>query len=198
MTGAWRVFVLWLPLALAGCLGDDDERRRGAPTVNSVELTRTLPPQVRAACRAAAREESLRVRPVCPGLVPDLRILTEKDNPNLSLPFPPNWYELTFNTAGPGPRHWVVGVGRPRAARQNVLSDEFHVVKGLPRLVDRLRVGGERVSAYWYPPPGGAVHEGHVIAFVRRSDLSLWASIHGRRYGDAAVAMVVDMAGGVQ
>jgi hypothetical protein len=38
------------------------------------------------------------------------------------------------------------------------------------------------------------VHEGHVIAFVRMGDLSLWASIHGRRYGDAAVAMVLDMA----
>jgi hypothetical protein len=197
MTGACRVGVLLLPLALAGCLGDEANRRAVAPKVSSVELTRTPPRQVVAACRAASRAKSLRVPPICPRLVPDLRIATERDDTNLSLPFPPTWYELTFNTAGPGPRHWVVGVGRPRAARQNLLSDEFHEVKGLPRLVDRLRIRGERIAVYWYPPPGGAIHEGHVIAFLEMRDLSLWASIHGRRYGDAAVAMVVDMAGTV-
>jgi hypothetical protein len=134
------------------------------------------------------------VRVVCPPLVPDVRIVTEKDNPNLSVPFPPNSYELTFNTAVPEPRHWVVGVGRPAVASENVLSDRFHVVRGLPKLVKRLRVGGERVAVYWYPRPGGAMHEGHVIAFVRMRRLSLWASIHGRRFGDAAVAMALEMA----
>jgi hypothetical protein len=36
-----------------------------------------------------------------------------------------------------------------------------------------------------------------VIAFAHTSGLSVWASIHGRRYDDAAVAMVLDMARGV-
>jgi hypothetical protein len=189
MTGAWRVGVLCLALALTGCLDDGDARR-----VTSLELTRTLPRPVAAACRAIARDESLRVPPICPRLVPDLRIVTEEDNPSLIVPFPPTSYELTFNTAVSEPGHWVVGVGRPQAARQSVLSDTFNAVKGLPRLVRRLRDGSERVALYWYPPPGGAIHEGHVIAFVEKSDLSLWASIHGRRYGDAAVAMVLDMA----
>lgn len=92
----------------------------------------------------------------------------------------------------------MVGVSRPRAAEENILSDKLHVVKGLPKLIKRLRVGSERVAVYWYPPPGGAVHEGHVIAFVRLGDLALWASIHGRDYGDAAVAMVLDMARSVR
>jgi hypothetical protein len=38
------------------------------------------------------------------------------------------------------------------------------------------------------------MHEGHEIAFVRMRGLSLWASNHGRRYGDAAVAMALEMA----
>jgi hypothetical protein len=127
-----------------------------------------------------------------------VRIVTEGDTPNLSVPFPPDHYELTFNTAGPEPRHWVVGLGRPAAAEENVLSDKLHVVKGLPKLVNRFRVGSEQVAVYWYPPPGGAVHEGHVIALVRMRNLTLWASIHGRRYRDAAVAMVLDMARSVR
>jgi hypothetical protein len=212
ITRAWRLGVLWLPLALAGCLGnsDRDEARRSADRgdqvrevrvdpeetrrVVSVKLTRRVPTPVAATCREASREASLRVPAVCPGLVPDVRIVTEKDNPNLEVPFPPTWYEPTFSTAVPEPRHWVVGLGRPGAATQNVLSDELHVVKGLPMLIKRLRVGSERVAVYWYPPPGGAKHEGHVIAFVRMPQLTIWASIHGRRYGDAAVAMVLDMA----
>jgi hypothetical protein len=194
-----RMVWLALALALAGCVDDsDDDGRRGedrdAPAVTSVELTRRVLPPVAAACRAASREESLRVPAICPGLVPDVRIVRERDNPNLSLPFPPDHYELTFNTAVSHPRHWVVGVGRPTAAEEHVLSDKFHVVKGLPKIVKRLRVGSERVAVYWYPPPGGAMHEGHVIALVRMRDLAVWASIHGRRYGDAAAAMVLDMA----
>jgi hypothetical protein len=215
MTRAGRFGPFWLALALAGCLGDGDgDGRRGqdrgdhvpevrvdprdARSVSSVKLTRRVLPPVAVACRAASREESLRVPTICPGLVPDLRIVTERDNPNLSVPFPPDHYELTFNTAVPAPRHWVVGVGRPSAAEKNVLSDTFHVVKGLPKPVKRLRVGSERVAVYWYPPPGGAVHEGHVIALARMRDLTLWASIHGRRYGDAATAMVLDMARSVR
>jgi hypothetical protein len=200
MTGAWRLGVLLLPLALAGCLDDGDGgggprgADRGERTVVSVELTtRPLRPVV-AACRAAAGEESLRVPAVCPQLVPDLKILTERDDPNLILPSPPTWYELTFNTAVAEPGHWIVGVGRPRAARESVLSDRFHEVEGLPRLVQRFRAAGARVAVYWYPPPGGAMHRGHVIAFVQGRNLALWASIHGRRYADAALAMVLDMA----
>jgi hypothetical protein len=173
---------------------DPEDARR----VVSVKLTRNLPPPVAATCRAASREKSLRVPAICPRLVPDVRIVTEEDNPNLSVPFPPDHYELTFNTAVPEPRHWVVGVGRPAAAEENVLSDKLHVVKGLPQLVKHVRVGSEQVAVYWYPPPGGAVHEGHVIALVRMPDLALWASVHGRRYGDAAVAMVLDMASTVR
>jgi hypothetical protein len=216
ITHVWRLGLLWLALALAGCQDDGDrgEGRRSADRgdrvrevrvdpeetrrVVNVKLTRRVPPPVAAPCRAASREESLRVPAVCPGLVPDVRIVTEQDNPNLEVPFPPNWYELTFNTAVANPRHWVVGVGRPGAATENVLSDKLHVVKGLPKLVERLRVGSERVAVYWYPPPGGAKHEGHVIAFVRMPQLTVWASIHGRRYGDAAVAMALDMAGSVR
>jgi hypothetical protein len=198
----WLVYALLaLSVALAGCLGGGDEDvsevradRDGARRVVSVELTTRLPRPVAAACRAASRETSLRVPVVCPPLVPDLRIVTETGNPNLSLPFPPNRYELTFDTARPELPHWVVGVGRPKPAKRNVLSDRFHVDKGLPKLVKRLRFGRDRVALYWYPPPGGAMHEGHVIAFVRMRGFSLWASIHGRRYGDAAVAMALEMA----
>jgi hypothetical protein len=212
ITRAGRLGLLALSFGLSGCLddGNEGEARRSADVnrsvrevrvdpeearrVASVNLTRRLPRPVVATCRQASRETSLRVRVVCPPLVPDVRIVTEKDNPHLSVPFPPNWYDMTFNTAAPEPRHWVVGVGRPKAASQNVLSDRFHVVKGLPKLVKRLRVGREQVALYWYPPPGGAMNEGHVIAFVRMRGLSLWASIHGRRYGDAAVAMALEMA----
>jgi hypothetical protein len=216
ITHAGRLGLLALSFGLSGCLDDGntgeapgsadvdqsvrevrvdpDEARR----VRSVKLTSRLPRAVAATCREASRETSLRVRVVCPPLVPDVRIVTEKDNPSLGVPFPPNWYTMTFNTAVSDPRHWVVGVGRPEAARQNVLSDRFHVVKGLPKLVKRLRVGRERVALYWYPPPGGAMNEGHVIAFVRMPGLSLWASIHGRRYGDAAVAMALEMARAVR
>jgi hypothetical protein len=204
MTGGWRLGVLLLPLVLAGCLDDGDGGEgpraadRGERSVVSVELTtRPLRPVV-AACRAAAREKSLRVPVVCPQLVPDLRIVTEGGDPNLVIPFPATWYELTFNTATAGTGHWIVGVGRPKAARESVLSDEFHEVKGLPRLVERIRAGGQRVAVYWYPPPAGAMHRGHVIAFVERRGLALWASIHGRRYADAAVAMVLDMASRVR
>jgi hypothetical protein len=123
ITGAWRLGVLWLPLALAGCLGDGDrdegrggaDRRERVPEVRvdpedarrvvSVTLTNTVPPPVGAACRAASREESLRVPAICPGVVPDVRIVTERDNPSLSVPFPPDHYELTFNTDVREPRH---------------------------------------------------------------------------------------------
>jgi hypothetical protein len=174
ITRAGRLGLLAFGFGLYGCVDDDNggEARRSADInqsvrevrvdpeeagrVASVKLTRRLPQPVAATCRQASRETSLRVRVVCPPLVPDVRIVTEKDNPNLSVPYPPNWYDMTFNTAVPEPRHWVVGAGRPRAASQNVLSDKFHVVKGLSELVKRLRVGSEQVALYWYPPPGGA------------------------------------------
>jgi hypothetical protein len=41
------------------------------------------------------------VRVVCPALVPDVKIVTEKDNPHLSVPFPPNWYDMTMPETTP-------------------------------------------------------------------------------------------------
>jgi hypothetical protein len=76
-----------------------------------------------------------------------------------------------------------------------LLTDFINEVKGKPTLVRLEDVAGRRVLVYRYPPyPAGGVNGSHWAAFVRVGEELVFASVHGRRYVNAAVAMAVDLA----
>jgi hypothetical protein len=55
--------------------------------------------------------------------------------------------------------------------------------------------GGRMVRVYQFPRyPGGGVNGDHWAAFVKVGDELVFASLHGKRYVEAAIAMALDLA----
>lgn len=90
--------------------------------------------------------------------------------------------------------HWITGGGKRQAVRRWLLTDAFNETPGNPKLVRRLSVLDRRVLVYRYPRRAGGPNMGHWAAFVEVEGELVFASLHGRRYVDATVAMAVDLA----
>jgi hypothetical protein len=105
---------------------------------------------------------------------------------------------LSFNNGDPpGPaRHWIVGGGLARAVEKWVLTDIANEIKGNPELVGRRAVDARQVLIYRFPPfPAGGLNRGQGGPFVKVGrDEMVFVSLHGKRYVEAAVEMVLDLA----
>jgi hypothetical protein len=171
-------------------------QRLDAARLRELELTYEVPRQVRQACAEARRLASVRV--VCPRLVPDVPLTNIAGLwGSIVLDAEPRFYMLSFNNGGlpGGKRHWLTGGGLARVIDKWVLTDFANEVKGDPKLVRTLNVRGRRVLVYRFPPfPAGGPNGGHWAAFVRSDDEVVFASLHGKRYLDAAVEMALDLA----
>ena len=171
-------------------------QRLDVARLRELELTYRVPRQVRQACAEARRLASVRV--VCPRLVPDVPLTKIAGLwGSIVIDAEPRFYMLSFNNGGlpGGKRHWLTGGGLARVVDKWVLTDFANEVKGEPKLVRRLNVRGRRVLVYRFPPfPAGGPNSGHWAAFVRSDDEVVFASLHGKRYLDAAVEMALDLA----
>jgi hypothetical protein len=205
VTRALVALLVLLALSAAGCIngGGEAKPREDARSTDErwhlddarlrrLGLTRDIPVSVRKACAEARRATTIRV--ICPRLIPEARL---SNSGAIVLLTERRFYELDFNTPGPQRRvqHWLTGGGQAGVVKRWVLSDFANVVKGNPTLVRELDVGGRRVHVYRYPPyPAGGVNGSHWAAFVRVGEELVFASVHGRRYVNAALAMAVDLA----
>lgn len=149
--------------------------------------------RVRAACASARR--SARVTVVCPNVIPAAPPLEDPDAVAAMVSEPTN-YMVTVTAERNGRLlHWIVGGGTAADIRRFVLGDEFNEVKGLPKLVGTRVVYGRRIELYRFPPfPAGGPNGSHVGAFVAVGREVVFATAHGYRHTDAAVAMAVSMA----
>jgi hypothetical protein len=76
-----------------------------------------------------------------------------------------------------------------------VLTDFANEVKGNPTLVRGMTAADRGIRVYRFPPyPAGGVNGGHWAAVAPVGEEIVLASLHGRRYVNAAVAMALDMA----
>ena len=173
---------------------DGKQRRLDSIRLKELDLTYAVPAQVREACTDARR--FARVRVICPRLVPDVPLTTIEGLWG-AMVSDPGFYELTFNNGGlpGGKRHWMTGGGKASVVEDSVLTNSRNEVKGDPKHVRTVEVGGRRVFVYRFPPfPAGGPHGGHSAAFVRVGDEMVFASLHGRRFVDAAVEMALALA----
>jgi len=164
-------------------------------------LTRQVPRLVSKACAEARRLAKTRV--VCPELIPDIPLTR---SPGLwgSIVFDaePRVYMVSFNNAGgfegrplTGVEHWITGGGEAAAVARWILTDAANEVEGDPILVRSFRREGRVVHLYRFPHyPAGGVNGDHWAAFVPAGEQLLFASLHGKRFADAAVAMALDLA----
>lgn len=200
-----------LAIAAPGCLHEDSDKGHGseaesqrlsAARLRELDLTYEVPRQVRRACAPARRQATVRV--LCPRLIPDVA-LTQIEGLSGAAILPleeRRFYMLNFTSAGgfagrpvEGVIHWLVGSGQAAIVGRWVLTDATNEVRGDPRLVRELIVRGRGVRLFRFPPyPGGGVNGSHWAAVVRAGDELVFASLHGRRYREAAVAMAVDLA----
>jgi hypothetical protein len=194
-----------VPMALAmlfggACLGEKNSpgqpHSTDAARLSQLGLTSEIPGRVRTACERARRRATVRV--LCPKLIPDVPLFTPGAGLHGPISFEPNYYMLSFNNGDPpGPaRHWIVGGGLDRAVEKWVLTDFANEIKGNPKLVRQREVNARRVLIYRFPPfPAGGPNGSHWAAFVRVGrDEKVFASLHGKRYVDAAVEMALDLA----
>jgi hypothetical protein len=175
----------------AGVLPRSDSAR-----LRQLGLTSEIPTRVREACGKARRRVTVRV--LCPKLIVDVPLFRPGGGLHGPITFAPTYYMLSFNNGDPpGPaRHWIVGGGRARAVEKWVLTDVANETKGNPKLVSRRNVDARTVLIHRFPPfPAGGPNGGHWAAFVRvdRHEM-VFASLHGKRYVDAAVEMALDLA----
>jgi hypothetical protein len=211
MRGALVALLVFLALAALGCLhaggqanppesrNEPQERHRlDSARLRQLGLTREIPARVRSACAEARRAATVRV--LCPSLVPDapLSMIAGLGGAIVFLD-ERRFYELDFWSAGGRPRrrveHWITGGGQAGVVEKWALTDVANEVKGNPTLARRLVLAGRQVRVYRYPHyPAGGHHGSHWAAFVRVGDELLFASLHGKRYVGAAVAMAVDLA----
>jgi hypothetical protein len=203
--GALVSLLVFFGLGAAGCLHSGGEAKpqhggseaKERPRLDSARLsqlglTRTIPRQVGRVCTEASRAATVRV--VCPRLVPDAPLSSAGASVLLN---ERRFYELDFNTPGPRKRlqHWLTGGGKAGVVERWVLTDLANEVEGNPMLVRQRDVAGRRVHIYRFPRyPAGGVNGSHWAAFVRVGDELVFASLHGRRYVEAAVEMAVDLA----
>ncbi len=159
-----------------------------------VRLTTEVPSWVRRSCRSARQE--VRVKVVCPGLVPDVPLVAER---GLSGPylFPSrSVYLLSFNNGDiEGTAHWIVGGGGVGPVRKWVLHGFGNAYPGRARLLETRDVGSHHVRVYGFPEyPAGGANGGHVAVLVPIGGQVVFASIHGSRWTDAVIAMAVALA----
>jgi hypothetical protein len=192
-------------LAAEGCTGagQGEPPTRSADVTPSAEvitfgpgvrLTTEVPSWVRKSCWSA--RQKVRVKVVCPGLVPDVPLIDER---GLSGPylFPSrSVYLLSFNNGAiEGTVHWIVGGGDIGSVRKWVLEGSGNAYPGRARLLETRDVGGHLVEIYRFPPyPGGGANGGHVAALVPIGGQVVFASIHGSLWTDAVIAMALALA----
>jgi hypothetical protein len=188
---------LVLTLMAGACWGEkyspQPRRSTDSAQLSQLGLTSEIPSRVTAACEKARKRAAVRV--LCPKLIPDVPLFTPGAGLHGPISFEPTYYMLSFNNGDPpGPaRHWIVGGGLARAVEKWVLSDVANEIKGNPKLVHRRDVDARQVLIYRFPPfPAGGPNGGHWAAFVRvgRGEM-VFASLHGKRYVDAAVEMAL-------
>jgi hypothetical protein len=190
-----------LGMIVPACTAD---QRGTAPPVDvtrELRLTRMIPWQVRKACADAARFATVRV--ICPRLIPDVPITTMKHSFGAAVGSEqPRIYMMTFDkdffgsTPPPkGVKHWVVGGGQTKAVKKWVLSDFAHEVEGDARFLRTVERAGHQVSIYRFPDyPGGGLNGSHTLAMVHVGDEVVSVSVHGDRYVETAIEMVIDVA----
>lgn len=164
--------------------------------VDTIRLTRRIPAHVRKICAATRR--NVRIRVVCPPLVPAGGVVTD---PGLSYSDTyrnvTDFYALTFNNGEiPSKLHWVVGAGTPARVERYVLSSRYWDVKGPVQRLGNVQSAGKNVALYSFPEaPAGGIYGSHVVAMTRVGRLRFFASVHG--YGQAAqradIAMLIAM-----
>ena len=205
MSAACLAAAAVLVLAGLGCSSGEPEdgtqpRELDAAQLRRLGLTRDVPAQVREACAEARRLATVRV--VCPRLVPDVPLTRIEGLWGSMVSGPGLVYELSFVNAGgffgrplKGVEHWITGGGEANAVQKWILTDFANEVKGDARLVRSRVVRGLRVRIYRFPHyPAGGPNGDHVAAVVRVGDELVFASLHGERYVEAAVAMAADLA----
>lgn len=205
MSVARLAAVAVLALAVLGCSSGEADDGRQPPELDAAQLrrlglTREVPGQVREACAEARRLAKVRV--VCPRLVPDVPLTRIEGLWGSMVSGPGLVYELSFVNAGgffdrplKGVEHWITGGGVAEVVQKEVLTDFVNEVKGNPKLMRSLAVRGRLVRVYRFPRyPAGGPNGDHVAAVVRVGDELVFASLHGERYVNAAVAMAVDLA----
>jgi hypothetical protein len=197
MKGAAVAALSVLAVAAVGCSHNAESSKPLASDarLHELGLKRGVPAQVAKACAEARRLASVRV--ICPRLIPDVPLLKiEGLWGSIVLQDEPRFYMLSFNNGGLGrARHWLTGGGNAAVVKEWVLTDKANEVEGDPKLVRAVDVDRRRVLIYRFPPfPAGGPNGGHWAAFVRVGDQLVFASLHGRRYVDAAVEMALDLA----
>jgi hypothetical protein len=174
---------------------------RDAATLHRVGLTRKIPRLVREACAEARRLASARV--LCPKLIPDIPLIRSEGLwGSIVFDAEPRVYMVSFNNARgffnrplKGVEHWITGGGKAALVEKWILTDFANEVEGDATLVRSFEEDGRRVRVYQFPHyPAGGVNGDHGAAFVRIGDELVFASLHGERYVDAAVAMALDLA----
>jgi hypothetical protein len=190
-----------LASAATACSQGKGEAESSSARLRELGLTRKIPAQVRRACAEARRLSTVRV--VCPRLIPDVPLSkVEGLSGSITFQAEPRVYMVSFTNAGgffnrplKGVEHWIVGGGKPAVVDKWILTDVANEVKGDPTLVRVVNRDGRRIRVYRFPTyPGGGPNGSHWAAFVRVDDELLFASLHGRRYVPAAIAMALDLA----
>jgi hypothetical protein len=154
--------------------------------------------RVKTICERTRRLVTVRV--VCPGLIPDVPLSLGRGASG-PLPLGDEAYMLSFTTSEGETRrpptgaveHWITGGGTREAVRRWLLTDTFNESPGDPKLVRAVSVQGRRVLVYRYPSRAGGPNMGHWAAFIQLETTTIFASLHGRRHVEAAVAMAVDL-----
>jgi hypothetical protein len=200
---------------LVGSCSGGERRVSPSPSLDQsllrrLGLTRHVPDQVRLACEQA--RQFARVPVICPRLVPDVPITKMRGSWG-AVDFwnEPRGYELNFDkdffhpsrNCGepaaqgncPGVRHWIVGGGNARVVRKWVLTDHANEVPGDPKLVRTVRIRGHTVLVYRFPKfPAGGMNGSHWAAFCTVGNYTVFASLHGRTYVEAAIQMALELA----
>jgi hypothetical protein len=187
-----------------------DASRLDAGQLLELGLTREIPNQVLEACAEARRLATVRV--LCPELVPNIPITNMEGSYGSIVPTAQTHvYMLSFDkdffnppqdcgeaqAQGncPGVKHWIVGGGDAGVVEKWILTDFANEVKGDPELMESREVDDRLVLIYRFPSyPAGSVNGSHWAAFVQVADETVFASLHGERYVEAAVAMALDLA----
>jgi hypothetical protein len=187
-----------------------DAPRLDADQLLELGLTREIPDQVLEACAEARRLASVRV--LCPRVIPNIPITHTKGSyGSIVFADQPRVYMLSFDkdffnppqdcgeaqAQGncPGVKHWIVGGGDAGVVEKWILTDLANEVKGDAELMESREVDDRLVLIYRFPTyPAGGVNGSHGAAVVEVGEETVFASLHGRRYVEAAVEMALDLA----
>lgn len=159
--------------------------RRERSTLADDGLGRTMPPQLRKACKNAAGQSAWLV--VCPPLVPVGRLSVVSVGGATAKPKDfTGGYEISINSASirapdaPDPGHWTIAAGTATAMRD--LLTAFG--RSEPRSQRRLKVGGVVVTRFREPEFGKfpGVYGGHVVYQWSRGEAVMQVSAHGENH----------------